>query len=311
VSFVVLRRAAALSAVLLLPAGAAAAPAPSPATLLAQHAPVVVLHPLERLMPVPVDGFLADSDLQQQMPDGTWVNVRGELPTSGGPWRLDQRLCAAKDGIAAVDCYAAAEAAHGATPTTYGAYFRRGDRIALQYWLFYPFNPYSPAVPQTPEYAQVHEGDWEFVTVILDRSGKPLLAGYSRHCSGAKRLWAKVEKRGQRPVVYVALGSHANYFAPGTFLLDKRCWPKEAVAVFEQNGKPLKDYAARGRIVSPRISRVTATTPSWMRFPGAWGEDQYIVFPKVTFMYGLGPTGPAFKKVWKDPVGVPLKWPRG
>ena len=112
-------------------------------------------------------------------------------------------------------------------------------------------------------------------------------------------------------MVYVALGSHANYFAPGTFLHDKRCWPKEAVAVFEQNGKPLKDYAARGRVTALRVSRVTSSAPPWIRFPGAWGEDQYIVFPKVTFPYGLGPTGPAFKKVWKDPIGVPLKWPKG
>ena len=48
-----------------------------------------------------------------------------------------------------------------------------------------------------------------------------------------------------------------------------------------------------------------------MRFPGAWGEDQYVVFPKASFKYGLGPPGPAFTKVWKDPLGVPLKWPRG
>jgi hypothetical protein len=307
------RRAALLTAVLLLPtgAGAAPAPAPSPATLLARYAPVVVLHPQEKLVPVPVDGFLADSDLEQKAPDGTWAVVARVLPTSGGPWRLNQRLCAANDGITALDCYATAEAAHGAAPTTYGAFFRQGKRIALQYWLFYPFNPYSPAVPQTPEYAQVHEGDWELVTVILDRAGTPLFAGYSRHCSGARRVWQKVEKRGRRPVVYVALGSHANYFGPGTFPLEKRCWPPEAVAVFEQNGKPLEDYAERGRSASLRVRRLTATAPSWVRFPGAWGEDQYIVFPQVTFMYGLGPVGPAFTKIWKDPIGVPLKWPRG
>lgn len=79
--------------------------------------------------------------------------------------------------------------------------------------------------------------------------------------------------------------------------------------MFEQNGKPLRDYAARG--VAPlRVSRVTASTPAWMRFPGTWGEDQYVVFPKVAFTYGAGPTGPAFKRVWKNPVGVPLAWPR-
>jgi hypothetical protein len=297
--------------VLLLPAAAVGSPAPSPAVLLTRHAPVVVLHPLERLTPVPVDGFLADSDLKLLQPDGTWAAAPGPLPVSGGPWRLDQRLCAAKDGLQAVDCYASAEAVHGARPTTYGAFFRRGDRIALQYWLFYPFNPYSPSLPPTPEYAQVHEGDWELVTVILDRAGKPLTVGYSRHCAGARRAWDKVERRGRRPVVYVALGSHANYFGPGAFPLEKRCWPPEAVSVFEQNGKPLEDYAGRGRVAPLSVRRVTATAPDWMRFPGTWGEDQYIVFPKVTFTYGAGPTGPTFKKIWRDPVSVPLAWPRG
>jgi hypothetical protein len=285
---------------------------PSPATLLARHAPIVVLHPAERFVPVPVDGFLADSDVKQRALDGTWVAAApGPLPVEGGPWRLDQRLCFATDGLAETDCYAAAEAVHGAVPTVYGAVLRRGDRIALQYWLFYPYNDYSPVVPQQAEFAQIHEGDWEVVTVILDRSGKPLTAGYSRHCSGAKRPWSKVPRRGQRPVVYVALGSHANYFRPGAFDLDPRCWPEQAIIVFESYGKPLRDFTGRGRTVSPRVARVTATSRRWMRFPGTWGEDGYVVFPQVTLTYQTGPAGPAFHRIWKAPVAVPQAWPRG
>jgi hypothetical protein len=292
-------------------AGSGSAAAPSPQALLARHAPVVVLHPAERFQPVPVDGFLADSDVRARQPDGTWAAVPGPLPAAGGPWRLDQRHCLARDGLAAVDCYASAEAAHGGRPTVYGVYHRRGDRIALQYWLFYPLNPYSPEVPPDPLFAQVHEGDWELVTVILDRAGRPLTAGYSRHCGGTRRAWAKVPKRGQRPLVYVALGSHANYFRPGSFAHDKRCWPEQAVIVFENYGKPLRDFAGSGANLSPRVVRVTAASPAWMRFPGAWGEDQIVFFPQATFTFGAGPTGPAFKRVWKDPVGVPLSWPRG
>ncbi len=296
---------------LLLPTAAAGAPAPSPATLLARHAPVIVLHPLEKLAPVPVDGFLADSDLQQKAPDGTWVAVPGDLPSSGGPWRLDQRLCNIRDGIPATGCYAAAETAHRAAPTVYGAFFRRGMRIALQYWLFYPLNPYSAEVPPNPRFAQLHEGDWELVTIILDRAGRPLTAGYSRHCSGARRSWSQVERRGAHPVVYVALGSHANYFRPGTTPHEKRCWPEAAIAVFEQNGHPIVDFAGAGRTLRPRVVTVTATSPPWMRFPGAWGEDQIIRLLDETFTYGGGPTGPAFKKVWRGPVSVPLAWPKG
>jgi hypothetical protein len=292
-------------------AGAGSAAVPSPQTLLTRHAPVVVLHPAERFQPVPVDGFLADSDVQARQADGTWQTVAGPLPTGGGPWRLDHRLCRTRDGLAAIDCYASAEAAHGARPTVYGAYHRRGDRIALQYWLFYPLNPYSPEVPPNPLFAQVHEGDWELVTVILDHAGRPVTAGYSRHCGGTRRAWAKVAKRGQRPLVYVALGSHANYFRPGSFAHDKHCWPEQAVIVFENYGKPLRDFAGSGANLSPRVVRVTAAAPAWMRFPGAWGEEQIVFFPQATFPFGAGPTGPAFKRIWKDPIGVPLSWPKG
>ena len=191
----------------------------------------------------------------------------------------------------------------------YGAYHRRGDRIALQYWLFYPFNPYSTDVPPSPRFAQVHEGDWELVTVILDRAGRPLTAAYSRHCSGARRAWGKVPKRGRRPVVYVALGSHANFFAPGTWQQDRGCWPELAVSVLQQNGKTLRDYTGRGRSLSPRLARVAASSPSWMAFSGAWGEDQFIFIADGVITYRLGPTGPAFKSVWKNPVTVPLSWP--
>jgi hypothetical protein len=300
----------AVALVALAMAGAGSAAPPTPMALLQRHVPIIVLHPAERFQPVPVDGFLADSNFEQRQVDGSWAPMPF-VPTPGAPWRLNQRLCSTKDGIGAVDCYAAAEAVHAGPPTVYGAYHRRGDRIALQYWLFYPLNPYSPEVPPNPLFAQVHEGDWELVTVILDRNGRPLTAAYSRHCSGAQRPWARVPKRGTRPLVYVALGSHANYFGAGSFALDKRCWPEQAVIVFENYGKPLRDFARAGRTISPKLVRVTATSPSWMSFPGAWGEDQLIFFPQATFTYGLGPTGPAFKKIWRSPIGVPLSWPKG
>ena len=292
-------------------AGNAATPPPSPATLLARHSPIVVLHPSERFTPVPVEGFLADSDVKQKQADGSWAAVQGPLPTSGGPWRLDQRLCNVRDGLLATDCYASAEAAHSAAPAVYGATFRKGRRIALQYWLFYPFDAYSPEVPPNPQFAQVHEGDWEMVTVILDANGKPLTAGYSRHCGGARRDWAKVERRGTHPVVYVALGSHANYFGPGRFPQDKRCWPAVAISIIEQNGKSVVDFVERGRTVRPRVISVSARLPEWMAFPGTWGEDRIVQIIDQKFTFGAGPTGPAFHGIWRNPVAEPLSWPKG
>ena len=283
-----------VAAVFVCSVAATTASASTPANdqLLARYAPILVLHPDERFQPEPVDGYLADADL-----------VAGHY---------DQRLCKSVDGIAALECYASADAVHAESPAVYGAVFRRGNRIALEYWLFYPFDLYSPTVPPG-EIWQDHEADWEAVTVLLDTKRKPLLVGTSRHCGGASRAWPSVTRRGTRPVVFVALGSHASYFAPGSISLEKRCWPTVALAVFKAYKVALVDHVATGRtIASAQVVPITATSPSWMTFAGAWGETQYVHFPNnAPFAYGLGPSGPAFHALWRQPVATVLSWPRG
>ncbi len=75
----------------------------------------------------------------------------------------------------------------------------------VQYWLFYAFNP---------GHVNQHEGDWEMVQIVLDSQENPLYAVYSQHFSGERASWGDVEKEDSHPRVYVALGSHANYFRP-------------------------------------------------------------------------------------------------
>lgn len=157
------------------PAGAGAQATPSLSALLARHVPILVLHPAERIPPAPVDGFLADADLQRRVGQG-WQTIPGPLPRGGAGHRLDQRACRSIEGVAATPCYVAAQAAHGAAPVVYGAAFSRGARIDLQYWIWYPWNAYSPTLPPG-ELWDVHEGDWEAVSVVVHRSGKPLLGG--------------------------------------------------------------------------------------------------------------------------------------
>ena len=261
--------------------------APSDAALLARYAPVVVLHPDERSAPTNVEGFLADAEL-----------------TSG---RYDVRACSARDGLAALQCYDDVD--EPGAPIVYGAVFRAGGRIALQYWLFHAFDLWSPFVPQSPDYWKLHEGDWEAATLLLDASGRPTEVATSRHCGGARRAWARVERRGSRPVLYSALGSHALYFRPGRYPQEKRCWPEVALAVFDAYKVAIVDHAAAGRAVSLRVVPVTARAPRWMRFPGTFGESQYLHFPQATFASGAGPRGPAFHDLWKRPFAEPRSWP--
>jgi VPS62-like protein len=301
--------AAVAGALALAPAsGARQEVTPSLATLLARHVPILVLHPAERFAPVPVDGFLADADLQQ-MGTGGWETIPGPLPAGNPDLRLNQRLCDAIDGPAASPCYQAAQAAQPSSPVVYGRSFRRTSRIDLQYWIWYPYDDYSPSIPAADVW-QVHEGDWESVAVILDLQGRPLLVALSRHCSGARREWARSPKRGLRPLVYVAFGSHANYFGPGVFPHDPVCWPRELRDVVR--ALKLVDHTGRGRTVSPRLVPVAATRPAWMAFAGAWGEGGYVRFPNnAPVRYRLGPEGPAFHEQWLHPLTLELSWPRG
>jgi Vacuolar protein sorting-associated protein 62 len=309
-------RAAARLVLLVLVVGpmpsAVAAPAaqPSPAALLARHVPILVLHPAERFRPVPVEGFIADSDLLQPSGSG-WEKVDGPLPAGGEGLRLDQRLCDAREGVAETSCYVAAQAAHPGGPVVYGAAFRAGERIDLQYWVWYPFNVYSPTVPPG-ELWQVHEGDWEAVSVVTDLRGKPLVLGLSRHSEGARRAWAGVRKRGARPLVYVALGSHAHFFGPGAHRFDPRFVDPALINVIEAYGARAVDFAGSGRVVRPRLVRVTDSTPRWMAFAGSWGEDGWVHFPdNEPIRNGAGPPGPAFHEQWRRPVAEALSWPRG
>ncbi len=297
-------------------------------TLLARHAPVLVLHPAELFAPATVDGFLADSDLLERAPDGSWVPFRpergdstplpGDLAAAGANSRLDQHLCQAVDGPPSEPCYADAQSAHPSIPTTYGAVFRRSGKIILQYWLWYPVNLYSPTVPAGPFWIN-HEGDWEAVTVVLDAKERPQLVGLSSHCGGQRRAWRDAPKRGSRPVVYVAKGSHANYFTMGDQRVSasaepllRRCFGAEFLAIYKAYGVPLVDHTGAGRVVRPSVVPVTVSQPEWMRFRGTWGEDRYIGFPNVEpFRNGASPVGPAFHDQWRRPLAVPLAWPVG
>ena len=291
--------------------GASTSRQPSLATLLARHVPILVLHPDERFRPVAVDGFLADADLTRKTEAG-WEKVDGPLPAGGADLRLDQRLCRAIDGLAASPCYAAAEAAHDSGPVIYGAAFRTKTRIDLQYWLWYPYDDFSPTYP-AGAFWQVHEGDWEAVSVILDASGKPLVAAYSQHRKGKRRAWGAVPRRGLRPLVYVGLGSHANFFGPGEQPLDPRTVEIQLINVMKAYGVAVPaDHTGNGALVRPKLVRVTARTPSWMAFAGAWGETGYLhVADQEPISAGAGPTGPAFHAQWRRPVAEALSWPRG
>ncbi len=151
----------------------------------------------------------------------------------------------------------------------------------LQYWLLYARNAQDRGVLRTGR----HEGDWEMVQFRL-RGGRAVRAVYAQHAGAESCGYSRVRRSRGRPVVFAARGSHAAYFVPG---LRDRTWPD-----------PNDEADGRGRRVRPRLVRITADSPPWMRYPGRWGASRAGWIPGEMD----SPRGPAFQPQgrWSDPA---------
>lgn len=90
------------------------------------------------------------------------------------------------------------------------------DWTILQYHFFYAFNDWRLAANGINH----HEGDWEMVAVYL-KNEAPYALLMSQHGTGAIESWKNVRRvrdsdgnETTHPLIYVALGSHANYSRP-------------------------------------------------------------------------------------------------
>jgi len=106
-------------------------------------------------------------------------------------------------------------------PVYYGRVLHETDSASnqwtiLQYHFFYAFNDWRLAANGMNH----HEGDWELVAVYL-KNDEPYAVLFSQHGAGNIEKWEAVNvvieghgKKTTHPLVYVALGSHANYSKP-------------------------------------------------------------------------------------------------
>ncbi len=223
----------------------------------------------------------------------------------------------------------------------HGRVTRQEGWTVLQYWLFYPFNDWRSGFFG----ANDHEADWEKVHVYLAETGggelRPEWVAYASHnYSGdnLRRRWddPEVEKVGEHPVVYVAAGSHASYYAPGEYLTEldlplppplarffrgARGFWRERLGQYARGDAgdaapfhiPFVDYARGDGLAigeggdrawdPPRI--ISEPAPAWVSgYRGLWG-----LYARDPFEGEDAPAGPMYNRdktvarVWYDPVG--------
>jgi hypothetical protein len=166
---------------------------------------------------------------------------------------------------------------------TYGHAIEANGRVWLQYWLWYFYNDYQLSFG-----AGTHEGDWEMVQFRMDdEAGHPDVAVYAQHSYAELRPWSEVERfqpGDERPVVYVARGSHASYFEAGYHQTE--AWYDLA------DGK-------RRMKQRPRLEVLGTDEPAWTRWPGRWGDT--LPGKRAKAVESNSPTGPGAKKQWTDP----------
>ncbi|MFL7793798.1 MAG: Vps62-related protein, partial [Anaerolineae bacterium] len=187
-----------------------------------RYAPVFYFHPDEIFRPQPVEVIVEQARLRQSRQLWFDANILLSLSVpdllsldSDEGQFLD--VWYGDDGSSAYTNYSAHRLYYeavlspdaGGPPVAVYAHVVRDEvpgYVTIQYWAFYFYN----------DWFNKHEGDWEMVQVILTDTGEPKWLVLSQHHGGTRRAWAQAPlEESTHPVAYVALGSHANYFAGG------------------------------------------------------------------------------------------------
>ncbi len=161
--------------------------------------------------------------------------------------------------------------------------------LALQYWFFYVFNDFNDK----------HEGDWEMIQLDFDAASAaqalattPSLVGYSQHQGAESARWGDPKLQlvdGTHPVVYPALGSHANYYTSALHLGRSAA---EGVGCDDTSG-PSRQLRPQVALVPSGKAAALAAYP-WLGYEGHWGEGHEGFYD--------GPTGPNTDIQWTQPL---------
>ena len=246
-------------------------------SIASQYAPVLHFTQAEKFYPTTVDYLIDSSVLKQRnlFGDSSVVDA-APRPDNLGTYTsndlfLDNKLVTFES--------ISADYSSKASSLGYHAYVhveRRDSSIVVQYGLFYAYNN-GPL--------NNHQGDIEVIEVFLDNANSPQSLLLSQHGAGQNAAWSDVEKVGSHPVVYVAEGSHANYFRSyqGKMGIEND--------VVGSDGKTI--MPADLNLVLLGESGNHPASQSWLDFAGRWGywgTEEQVAVGKA------GPYGPVFNQ---------------
>lgn len=241
----------------------------------------------ERFFPVDLTYHLSNSILKLRSGEN-WATLDlaptvDTISDRGADYFLDNRL--GNFSEIAAD-YGLKKAALGYT--VYAHVTSKSGSVVVQFWFFYAYNDAR---------LNEHEGDWEMIQILLDNEEKPISAVYSQHLRGQRASWGDVEKvNATHPIVYVARGSHANYFRPyqGKLGLESDEVGADGVSL---------SYSSLTMILLGEMgSGNHPPSQDWLEFGGRWGNWAKLADAAVGFAGPYGPSqGDNFGK-WHDPV---------
>ena len=168
------------------------------------------------------EGYFADSAAEMTDASGNLLRSgSGATIAESGPAEHDLSLNflagaggryangtpAASDDVLSVpgrdylDQYRGIRVKPGYANVVYGRLIQASGITWLQYWFWFFYND----LRAIDVGLGLHEGDWEGIQLRI-AAKEPNLAVYAQHGYAEAREWSDVERRGRRPVVYVAQG---------------------------------------------------------------------------------------------------------
>ena len=269
--------------------------------LVNSFAPLLWFHKDEKYFPTNVESFVKQSSLTaaKRIEGGPIVLEEGDVTVDDiarvqvvqnsdkHQNYLGPNKALFKGNLKNAQCYA------------YPRYTAAEDAIDITYlWLY----GYSGAIPDTP--LGEHEGDWERVTVRLDKTASEVYAIYYSAHGKKDGIWQIGQVRDtstsrtggnkgkllenpqtgymmqdNRPIVFTGQDTHANYSWPGLIAKFQDRTGKGTLLDCKGKTTLVLDSSARERSLIPimdepskEISNIVARS-AWIKFQGAWGAS--------------------------------------